>query len=231
MKSKNYYNDLIKKYEKNPIIRGLIQLIPFGIGSAVDVSLITHFHKFQYERARTFFDELFSGKVILTTDLINSEDFLHAYFATFKAALNSRRREKIKMFAQMLSSAVTSNILSNIDEYEECLQILDELSCRELLLLNILEKHEKRYELHKGENENKAKKSSHYLDEFFKEAQNTLSITREEVNAMLSRIKRTGCFETFAGKYWIDSLDNQGELTVLYYKYDFRPATIWIKKQ
>ena len=86
-----------------------------------------------------FFDELAKGDVIVDEELLKSEDFLHAYFATTKYALNTRRREKIEMFARLLKSSITEKDISSIDEYEDLLKVLDELSYRELLALRILE--------------------------------------------------------------------------------------------
>ena len=52
---------LLEKYENNRVIRGLIQLVPFGIGGAIDVVLTKTLEKIQQERATTFFDELARG--------------------------------------------------------------------------------------------------------------------------------------------------------------------------
>ena len=91
---------LATRYEHNPIIRALVQLIPFGFGSAADVALVTTIENIREERAHTFFDELASQDLILTEEQIENEDFLHSYFATTRAALNTRRREKIRLFAR-----------------------------------------------------------------------------------------------------------------------------------
>lgn len=64
-----------------PVIRSLIQLIPYGVGTAFDVFIVYKIQEIRKERLRTFFDELGAGKIELTKNLIESEDFLH-YFAT-----------------------------------------------------------------------------------------------------------------------------------------------------
>ena len=43
---------LVNRYEKKPIIKGLVQLIPCGIGSAADVALVTMVEKIREDRAR-----------------------------------------------------------------------------------------------------------------------------------------------------------------------------------
>lgn len=129
---------LANRYKTNPVIRGLIQLVPWGIGSAADVALVTILENIRKDRAREFFDELGKGAVQLTPEIIESEDFLHCYFSTVRAALNSRRREKIRYFARLLTSSINSSEISTVDEYEEYLSILDELSFRELGILVVL---------------------------------------------------------------------------------------------
>ena len=109
---------LLQRYERNPIIKGLIQLIPYSIGGAIDATLAATLLNIREKRLRIFFDELGSGRIELTQNLIASEDFLHCYFATVKAALNSRREEKIRMFARLLKSYTLPNSFSGTDEYE-----------------------------------------------------------------------------------------------------------------
>lgn len=85
---------LLEKYKSNRVIRGLIQLVPLGIGGAIDVILTVTLEKIREERAAAFFDELALGDVVVDEKLLESEDFLHAFYATTRYALNSRRREK-----------------------------------------------------------------------------------------------------------------------------------------
>ncbi len=108
MNKHGYIDDLMNLYDQ-PVIRSLIQLIPCGVGSAFDFFIMNKIQDIRKERLRTFFDELGSGEIELTNNLIESEDFLHCYFATLRAALNTRRREKVRMFAGLLKSKVLSN--------------------------------------------------------------------------------------------------------------------------
>ena len=56
----------------------------FGIGGAIDVVLTKTLENIQEERAGAFFDELVVGNIVVDEDLLKSEDFLHAYYATTK---------------------------------------------------------------------------------------------------------------------------------------------------
>lgn len=53
-------------------------------------------------------------------------------------ALDTRRREKTRMFARLFAGSLPEGGLSDVDEYEDFLAILDELSYRELRALAIL---------------------------------------------------------------------------------------------
>jgi len=68
----NKLQPLLEKYEKNRVIRGLIQLVPFGIGGAIDVALTSTLEKIREERAAAFFDELDKGNVIVDESLLNT---------------------------------------------------------------------------------------------------------------------------------------------------------------
>jgi hypothetical protein len=205
-----YNINLLERYERNPALRGLIQLIPFGIGSGIDVALCTQLENIRNERIKTFFDELGNGSIVISTELLNSEDFLHCYFATVKAALNSRRREKIGMFARLLKSSACDDRFSNTDEYEEYLGILDELSYRELTILFKLYRFE--FEHPMKENENDLQRANYFWSEFTREIVEQIGVPSEEIPAVLTRLNRTGCYETFVGAYW-DYEGGQGKTT------------------
>ena len=152
MNKHSFIDDLMNLYEQ-PESRSLIQLIPAGIGSALDVALINKIQEIRKDRLKSFFDELGTGEIELTKNLIESEDFLHCYFSTIKAAINTRIREKIKMFARLLKSSTLPNLIANTDEYEEHLKILDDLSFKELRILILLDKYESRYPKNEVEND------------------------------------------------------------------------------
>ena len=132
---------LLNRYQGNRVIRGLLQLVPFGIGSALDVVLIGTIEKIRMERAQVYFDELASGDLVVNSALLESEDFLHCYVLTTRLALNFRRREKITMFARLLKNSIRDTGDVDVDEYEDCANILDELSYREIQALSLLDEY------------------------------------------------------------------------------------------
>jgi len=208
----NKFQSLLTKYESNRVIRGLIQLVPLGIGSAIDVVLTKTLENIKDERANAFFDELATGNVIVDESLLESEDFLHAYYATTKAALNSRRREKIRMFARLLKNSLNENEISNLDEYEDFVKILDELSYRELIALNILDEYSV---TPRSEDQSDLNWTDQFWDKFEKRLTDELSIPGDQVVDFMNRISRTGCYEMFMGGY-MDYTGGRGKLTSTY---------------
>ncbi len=213
MKNKSGITKIIEGYNKNPVLKGLSQILPYGIGSGVDAVLATTLQNIHSKRKKEFFDELSSGDIELTSDLLESEDFLHCYFATAKYALNSRRKEKIMMFARLLKSATLDNSFSCTDEYEEYLSILDELSFRELSILYKLHQFESNYPQLDGETD--IDRANRFWDLFLKDLIEQLGISEKEIDSLLIRLTRTGCYEkcvAFMGTTKV------GKLTPTFYK-------------
>lgn len=212
--TKNNLQPLFEKYKGNRVIRGLIQLTPLGIGGAFDVVLIETLEKIRKERAFAFYDELAAGNIVVDDCLLRSEDFLHCYFSTAKYALNSRRREKFKMFARLLKSSLTEEGPKSVDEYEDFLKVLDELSYRELLALSILDEYSSRP---RGRDQNDCQWTDTFWNEFKKRLPQELSMPADEVADFMDRISRTGCYEMFKGGYF-DYEGGKGKLTPIYHR-------------
>ena len=204
--------DLLKRYEGNRVIRGLIQLVPSGLGSAIDVVLMQTYEKMKKERISKFFDELSKGNVVVDEALLKSHEFLHRYLLTVRLALNTRREEKIRMFARYLKNSVHEPRPSDVDEYEDFLQILDELSYREMRALGLLEEFNVRP---KESGSNDLAWTESFWDEFEEKMVSQLAVPRAEISSFMNRIARTGCYEVYTGTYW-DYTGGKGKLTPMY---------------
>lgn len=167
------------------------------------------------DRMRTFFDELGEGTIDLTEEVIQREDFLHCFFMATRAALNTRQREKIKMFAKLLKSSLKPGSYSGTDEYEEYLNILNELSYSELAILSMLEYYESQFI--KGASENDFQRASKFWG-LFTEDLKKIGIRQDEIMGVLTRLTRTGCYEEFAGSYVDAPRDGIGRLTPTYFR-------------
>ncbi len=207
---------IVECYKNNPTIRALVALVSKIPGlDATDAFLCAKIEQIKSERFKCFYDELAEGEIQLTEDLIKSEDFLHAHFATLKAALNTRRREKIQMFAKMLKSYTFEFDKINIDEYEEYLDVLDELTMKEVKLMTILSKYEKK-EM-KSNEFIQSIETRRFWKDFINEATLKLKSDNEQIELLLTRLSRTGCFRIYGTSY-VDQLEFSGRLTSYFYK-------------
>lgn len=210
--------------EDNPLVRALAQLaltpIPYGIGSAIDDALTSAVENMREKRLRAFFDELGSSRLQLTEELIQEEDFLHAYFSTLRAAINSRRTQKIRLFAQLLANAGQAQAVGT-DAYEEFLNILDDLSLRELRILLILKGFEDTRPAMAtstggtGDAENELQRVNQFWQSFEEAVNQELGIAPEMLRAILARLSRTGLYETIIGTFF-DYTGGRGRLTPLF---------------
>lgn len=203
---------LLHRYHGNRVIRGLIQLVPFGIGSALDVVLVQTVEKIRLERVKVYLDELNSGGLVDNPSLLESEDFLHCYALTTRLALNSRRREKIRMFARLLKNSLGVAGDIDVDEYEDSVKILDELSYREIQALNLLDEYSV---VPREDQQNDLQWINLFWGEFENRLCTQLGIPHEQVGDFMTRIARTGCYETLTGTYW-DYTGGKGKLTPTY---------------
>lgn len=199
---------LAKEYEGNPTIRALIAAlsIPCPGLSVADAYLAAAIQDMREERFRTFLEELANGTVFLTDEVIRDHDFLHAWYCTARAALNTRRKEKIKLFARLLLGAVREHRFDS-DEFEEYLSILDDLSLRELqILLSLkgLEESPRSQAIVGGKvvPVNDLKHAQVFWDKFAKDAEEKCAVPRHQLGAMLTRLARTGLVEPITGTYW-----------------------------
>jgi hypothetical protein len=210
----NTIDDVIKRYENDWLIRTLVQLIPYG--SNVETALLTTVNKMRGERIRIFFDELVNRKTSLSEKEIENKDFLYFYFRTVQYVMNTRRTEKVKLFAGIFNTYMENEEYNRTDEYEEMLSILDDLSFREFEVLSILFKYEKSNPL--KENENLLQRATNFWDEFLFEVALEFLISKDEIPGILTRVNRTGLYQTFSGNY-LGYAGNMGNLTPNFYKF------------
>jgi len=207
--------DIYQAYENKPIIKGLIQAIGtqgFSLGSMVDTALATYVSNIRKHRLHIFFEELSNGNAELTEDIIENNDFLHAFFSTINYVFRTRSDDKIKRFARILKNYSLG--FATITEFEDFTSIFNELSDREFTILVIKYHYEQLY-LNKETQMNPAQKTNLYWEDFKKEIFRTLNISENELDPMLVRIQRTGCYNKHKG-YWDNGPNERGNTTVLF---------------
>lgn len=199
---------LAAHYSTQPGIRALLNLIP-GWSSA-DGLLQTRADQIKHQRLRDFFDALAVGHTQITEELIQSDDFLHCYFKTTQAVINTRRKEKIELFAHMLGAALDAQIFSGLDQFEELLDALDSMSLREFGVLRMLKDYETSYATKEFEND--VARIQAYWPEFLSNACKSFEVEDAEIDAFMERLQRTGFFTRNTDSFW-DSNPRIGKTT------------------
>ncbi|HCB13179.1 MAG TPA: hypothetical protein DEP36_06370, partial [Gammaproteobacteria bacterium] len=182
---------------ENSVMRGLMALA--GVIppiSVIDEVLVKRWENIQKDRFRILLSELEKGQRFLTKELIEQEDFLYAYHAVTKAAIKTRRKEKIKLLANLLLNASKKFPQSN-EAFEEYLSILEDLSFRELQILLLLKQFEEGFHLQIKELESaEARKLSKESWNLFQNAVfDKCDVKGEQLIPILIRISRTGLCE------------------------------------
>ena len=184
--------ELVSYYD-NRYVRALIQLVPHGIGSAIDVLLNETIEKMRTDRLRAFYTQLESGKIELTEEIIHNEDFLHCYFSTVRCVLNTSRKEKIEFFGKLFNKSIKASLIYHADDYEYYLKILDELTLVEIQILNLLNRLESKTNPVDQLRNHILSANVEIWKEFACEMKSQFNIDDYFLDETLIRIERTGC--------------------------------------
>ncbi|MFI5446210.1 hypothetical protein [Polaromonas sp. UC242_47] len=197
-------NNLVGKaavlYEKNLAAKALLSFAPGG--AALHELLLERGNQIVGERTEAFFDGLGAGTIALTEELIQSNDFLHCYFKTLKAAQQTRKKEKIELLASMLRGAIQSSEI-DFDQYEELLDVLDEMSLREIMALQMLRRHEVASRTSIWETEHAQITS--YWKSFRSDAITSLGLEEKEFDPFIARLVRTGFYKENTESFYDDT--------------------------
>lgn len=190
---------LIENYTQ-PLIKSLIQLVPFGVGSAIDAAIVETLNKMEYNRKKAFFDELDSGELLLTDELIKSEDFLHCYMVTYKAMIMTKKEKKIELFAKLLKSYINSAEISLTEEFENELALVEPLNEIDIIILLKIDNFENTYS--KGEMKpdkqamaNPYEIAPHWISDFEDVLIKELGITRSKLHRIFIKLEGLGLLE------------------------------------
>ncbi len=126
----------------------------------------------------------------MTEDLIRSDDFIHKYFITLKAALETKRNEKIQYFARLLKNSNSPLANEPVDYYEDFIKVLDDLTYQELRILIKLHEQENLHESYEG---NRLMVNKRFYRKFKAHLAEDMGISEDEVLSIFIRLGRTGC--------------------------------------
>lgn len=157
----------------------------------------------------------------LTEAVIQSEEFIHKFLITYRAVILTNRKEKIECFARLLKSSNVQRFSVGVDEYEEYLSILNDLSYQELqILLTVDEQLNLIPEPSETIEDGKSNPAwSEWQKKFYPELRsiivNNIGVRRQELDDILIRLSRSGLYKQVA---YISGENGNGRLTPLYYR-------------
>lgn len=210
----NPISKLAETYDKYPVLKALLSLVPGW--SAPDTLLQARAAEIRSARLRVFFDEIASGTVPLTEELVKTEDFLHCFTRTTKAVIETRRKEKIQLFGRLFNNSMSLGVVANPDEFELLLSITDELSCTEIAVLQAIEIYERKY-YKNGRFSETHRPHEGKLQEVVEEKLNLQpnQLPDNELLGIVIRLNRTGCYSMMG---WRQGPAIDCRLTDIYFK-------------
>ncbi len=198
-------------YESSiPVRVGAVALAPAtsGISAIADQAIVTTLAFLRRSRLRVFRDELITLDLSPSDEEVCSKEFVEAFLATASRVENTKREEKIRLFAHLFASYWRSGVFSedSFDEYEEDLSLIDELSYREFKILSILDRLERENPMCPGMN--RLQRARTFWNAFEAQVAKEIGVQIGEVQAYLQRLSRTGLYQIITGAY----LDYEGGL-------------------
>lgn len=188
----------------------MLKLLPYG--DLVDGTLASFYTREKERRLKVFFDELDKGTISLTEEDIQKDDFLHKYFITVKAAVETKRDEKIQYFARLLMNGNSALINDKTDNYEDFLKVLDELTNQEIFILLFVRKFTSEFDKGPG-------LSNMAVYRPMKAALATaLDVSEDEVRSYFVRLERTGLVHHYQGSVFNNDVHNYLILSDTYKK-------------
>lgn len=223
-----FKQSLLNVVGEDKVLKALVDAIllasGFPMASIVTTGIQGVLSYMLQDRTRNFLKKLASFKGKLDENLINKHEFVHKFVITYRAVLQTYNLEKIECFAQLFYLANTgeNEKIISVNEYEDMLNILFELTDVEMCVLVLLDKFETGIAGYASKSPYEKSKSNTFWDEFIDAVRHKIS--EEDIIPRLNRIQRTGLYQQFGPLmtddigYLTPSGNADGYLTSLYYK-------------
>ncbi|MEP6464750.1 MAG: hypothetical protein ABJB05_00530 [Parafilimonas sp.] len=201
---------ILTDYSDNKLLQLLIKSLPHG--SIADNILLSFHTKEKERRLKEFFDEISKGNTTLNEQDILNDDFLHKYYITLNAVVQSKRTEKIQYFAHLLLNSKSDLINEDYDSYEDFIKVLDDLSFQEFYILKTIVEIETINEI------SFPRKSIGHYKTLIQKISSDLSISENEAESLIVRLNRTGLIILNKGNVYKQEVHNYVITTELFHK-------------
>jgi DNA-binding MarR family transcriptional regulator len=206
--------DQVKSVKKNPVVKATIlsvlKAVPI-IGELIDSTIDVFLTNFQNEKRNKLLEIILSD-ITITSEMVNDVEFIMNFAKTLEASNRLATSDKVKYFANLLKNSYFSSDKIDNNEFEECFDIINSLSYRQIQVLTILHNIENNPEPYVD----KATSEKEYLpvrywSAFKKELEDKLHIKQDDVYSIMKAIEKTGLFTIYNG-FSFDSVE-EGTLT------------------
>lgn len=161
-------------------ISSLLGLIPV-IGEFVDSEVDKKFTEFQIEKREKLIDVILSDSQKITKDMVQDVEFIINFSKTLEAVNKLATNDKIKYFGNLIRNSYLGDQKIENDVFEEYLNILNEISFREITYLLFL----------KDNQMGNGRKGIKWI-QFTKIFEERFKIPKKNVYNIYYRLKRTG---------------------------------------
>lgn len=139
IKEYNCINDLNSIWN-NPVlkmIRSMFNILPVPLNELVDASIEEIFHDFQSSKDKELCELIFSDESI-TLDDVKEVTFITDFARSLSAVRRLSSNKKVVYIANLFRNYHDTGVNEEVDEFEEFLSRLEDLSYRELKILAYL---------------------------------------------------------------------------------------------
>lgn len=193
-----------KVYADQTAVRAAINLIPY-VGGSLDILLSSSGQNFVIRRIETFISELNDqigqlDKSKINREFLEKEEGFDLIVKAFNSASRTRQNEKLKLYAKIIKGALTEGKEYQEDDPELYLQIIEELSVKELRVAKCL------YELKEVKNKNPEQdnpngKQDGMTNDAWWLSKQYPEFNKDELVSIFVRLERTGLIKELVGSF------------------------------
>lgn len=176
--------EIVEKCKNNVIIQNVLSAIRMlsPIGDIIDTNINKIVDDFIEEKKNAFLDNILNDKELILTEDVNTVEFIMNFAKTLEAVNKLSNNDKINYFSNLLKNGYMKGRKIESDDYEEKLNILCELTNREINYIIFLYEYEK----------NNAEKQNNYWYNFMAKFEEEFKIDKYEVYEIYKRISSKG---------------------------------------
>lgn len=182
-------------------VKSLLDKIPV-IGALIDETTGYALQRFQDKKREEFIDVILSNSEMITSDKVNDVEFLINFAKTVEAVDRLATNDKVKYFANLLKNGYLKDKKLLVDEYDEYMNALSNLSYRQIEIL--IELYQFEIEISPLIIENK---TVEHWGIFKAKMQKKYSLTESEFTGLLTNASKTG-FNKQTNSAYFDSSEN-----------------------